>query len=265
MRRITLPVIMILGMAVAFAAQAQPKATGETIKVLADAWCPYTCDPKSDRPGLMIEIATQAFAKHGITVKYDLHPWERAIEVTRRGEYHAIVGAAKTDAPDFIYPRVPQGWVRNAFYVKKGSPWRFTGMDSLEKISLGATIGYSYTEEMDAYIARHKNNMRQVQELAGDDVLDTHMKKLLMGRLGAVIESEYVMRYYLQQKNLMDKIDGAGSLPSDTSTEAIYLAFAPKHPDSKRYADILAKETEALRASGALKKILDAYNVPDWQ
>lgn len=258
MRQAALLVGVLLAASAAHAKQ-------ETITVLADAWCPYTCDPKSEHPGLMVEIATKAFAKHGITVEYDLHPWERAIEETRRGEHQAIMGAAKTDAPDFIYPSVPQGWVRNAFYVKKGNPWRFTGMESLADISLGATMGYSYTEVMDAYIAQNKSNMRYVQQLAGDDVLHTHIRKLLMGRIGAVIESQYVMRYHLQQNNLSDKIEDAGTLSSDASTEQVFMAFSPNNPDSKRYAAILSKEMEALRASGALKKILDGYNVPDWQ
>ena len=79
-------------------------AIGETISLRADAWCPYTCDPGAAKPGFMIEIAKMALEPAGHKVDYKVLNWARAITETRKGKFTAIVGAAKDDAPDFIYP-----------------------------------------------------------------------------------------------------------------------------------------------------------------
>lgn len=236
----------------------------ETIKIVADRWCPYNCDPTSDHPGLMIEIAQKAFAKHQIAVEYSIMPWTRAIEETRLNKHTAIVGASHKDAPDFIFPTVAQGWMRNSFFVKKGAPWRYTDMKSLEKISLGAIADYSYNETLDAYILKNKNNPKYVQIVSGDNALDTNVKKLLGGRIGALVEGEYVISYYNAQHGTADKLDIAGTLPP-SENDNLFIAFSPKEPKAKEYAEILAKETQAMRKSGELQNILSAYHVKDWQ
>ncbi len=236
----------------------------ETITIVADSWCPYNCEPDAERTGFMIEIAKRAFAKHNITVEYSIAPWSRAIEDTRQHKHTAIVGAARDDAPDFVFPAIEQGQMRNMFYVKKGNPWRFTGMDSLQKISLGVIAGYSYNDAIDAYLAAHKNDLKFVQMISGDHALDTNIKKLLLNRIGAFLDGEYVVQHRIAQQNLTDQLEPAGVLPSSES-DNLYIAFSPKEPKAKAYAAILTKETNAMRTSGELAEILSAYGIRDWK
>lgn len=239
-------------------------ARAETITLVADSWCPYNCAPEDEHPGFIIEIAKQAFAKHGIEVQYSVLPWTRAIEETRLGKYTAIVAASRDDAPDFVYPKVPQGWMRNMFYVKKGSTWRYSGIKSLNGISLGTIADYSYNPEIDGYIAKHRGDMKYIQVISGDNALETNVKKLLAGRIGALIEGQYVMDYYLSQHPNAGQMEVAGSLPA-TDTDNLFVAFSPKGPKAKQYAKILSDEMQAMRKSGELAKILASYNLKDWQ
>ena len=39
-------------------------ANAETINIVSDEWCPYNCEPGSDRPGFGIEIAMEAYAHY---------------------------------------------------------------------------------------------------------------------------------------------------------------------------------------------------------
>ncbi len=239
-------------------------AKAETITIVADIWCPYNCDAASNRPGMMIEIAKKAFAKHNIDIEYSTLPWTRAIEETRQNKHTAIVGAAFKDAPDFVFPAIPQGWMRNSFYIKKGNTWRFVNLESLSSISLGVIADYSYNDEIDNYVAQNIKNPRLVQIVSGDNALDSNFKKLAAGRIGALIEGSYVADYYIAQNNMHDQFEIAGSLvPSDNDN--LFIAFSPKNPKAKFYADILAKETQALRESGELQEILKSYNVSDWK
>ena len=253
------PFVLVLGLLVSAASHAT-----ETVTIAADQWCPYNCEPNSDKPGLMIEIAQKAFAKHNIAIEYHVMPWTRAIEQVRAHKYTAIVGATKRDAPDFVYPSIPQAWTHNSFYTKTNSTWKFTGVDSLPAISLGVIANYSYNEELDGYIEKNRNNRRFVQSLSSDNGLEINIKKMLADRIGAVIEGDYVMAYTLAKNGWSDKVKNVGSL-SPSEADDLFIAFSPKEPKAKKYAQILSQEIKAMRASGELKKILDTYHIQDWQ
>lgn len=241
-----------------------PAAKQETITIVADTWCPYNCDPKSPNQGFMVDIAKQAFAKHNIAVEYSVMPWTRAIEETRNGQHSAIVGSAIDDAPDFVFPTIPQGISHNNFYVKKGNPWRYTGIDSLKSVVLGVIADYSYNDELNDYLKKYKLNPTYVEMMSGDNALGINLSRLERGKLGAVIESKYVMEYYLSKHHMAGRIEEAGTLPS-SEKDRIFIAFSPKNKHlSQKYADILSQEMANMRA-GELKKILDTYGLNDWK
>ncbi len=237
----------------------------ESIDIVADTWCPYNCNPKSPHPGFMVDIAKKAFARHNISVNYIVLPWTIAIDETRKGKHTAIVGASIDDAPDFIYPSINQGFMQNYFYVKKGNSWRYAGTDSLKKVVLGAIAGYSYNDEVDAYVSKYKLNPTYIEMMSGDNALGINLSKLVRGKIGATIESKYVMDYYLLQNNMQDKIEDAGVLPA-SDKDKLYISFSPKDKKlAQKYADILSEETSKMRASGELEKILDTYGLDDWE
>lgn len=240
-------------------------ARAETVTIVGDTWCPYNCGPSSPHPGFMVDIAKQAFARHNIDVEYKTAPWSEAISDTRKGKYTAIIGAATKDAPDFIFPDIPQGWMRNVFYVKKGNSWRYSGMDSLKTIILGLIADYSYDEEMDDYIAKYRLAPERIQMMAGDNALGINLRKLLRGKIGAIIENQYVMQYYLSLNSMADKIEEAGHRPP-SGQDYIFIAFSPKDkPLSHKYAAILTQETAKMRKNGELHAILDVYGMEDWE
>lgn len=241
-----------------------PAIAAETITIVADRWCPFNCGPKDERPGFMIEIAKQAFARHGIEVEYSTLPWSRAIEETRQGKHTAIVGSSHNDAPDFVFPQISQGKVNNKFYVKKGDGWWFKNIKSLSRVSLGAIADYAYNDELDAYIQKYKSDPKRVQLVSGENALDSNVKKLMAGRISALIESQHVVDYYLMQQSLPGALSDAGDLPP-TQDDNVYLAFSPKNPNARRYADIVSEEVKEMRKSGKLQQILTNYGVRDWQ
>ena len=49
----------------------------DVITLRADEWCPYNCQPKSQNPGFIIEIAETVFKKAGHTIDYQVMPWAR--------------------------------------------------------------------------------------------------------------------------------------------------------------------------------------------
>jgi len=257
MRRI----LLTLTIASAFIGMNAP-ASAETITLVADEWCPYTCKPDSDKPGLFIEIAKKVFAREGIDVTYKTIPWARAIEETRAGKYTSIAGASIGDARDFIFPTEPQAQSVMTFYVKYGSRWTYQNLASLDKISLGTIVDYSYSNLIDSYIAKNKDNMRLVQQVGGNNALESNVLKVIKKRVGATIESAAVMEYYLATQGRTGQLIAAGAMPVNDD-QNLYIAFSPKDPNAKRYARIVTDGTRALRQSGKIQEILNRYSLTE--
>ena len=72
------------------------------------------------------------------------------------------------------------------FYVKKGTTWKYTGVDSLEQVVMGSIREYSYGDDVNAYIEKHcpegKCNKKRVNVL---NTLKSAVNMLQKGRIQA--------------------------------------------------------------------------------
>lgn len=233
--------------AIAFASAAH----ADEITLMADSWCPYNCEPNSAEPGMFVEVATQALEAKGHKVKYTIYPWSRSLAEARAGKIGGVLGAGPLDAEGLEIADAI-GTSSNCFYVAKGSKWTFADASSLEKITLAAISGYTYTEEIDAYIANPKNS-KKIDVIGGDDALEKNLKKVAAGRVDAFIEDSNVVGYNAAKLNLDNKIQKAGCAKG----VPISVAFSKKNPKSKEYVKIMNEHIAALKKSGkfdALKK-----------
>jgi len=238
-----------------------PLATAEVIQLRADVWCPFNCEPKSDKPGYMIEIAKAALEGNGDTIEYQTLNWARAISDARDGKYQGIVGAAKSDAPEFSYPTKSLGRSINCFYVRTDNPWVYKGIDSLKDISVAVIKDYTYGEPLDEYIKKNAKNAKKIDVVSGDNPLELNLKKLDAGRVVSYIEDDSVYKNYLLRKGIQPKVKNAGCLDSSP----IYIAFSPKYLRGKELAKKLSDRVDSMRKDGSLKKLLDTYGITDWE
>jgi polar amino acid transport system substrate-binding protein len=232
----------------------------EEIVLAADEWCPYNCAPDDDHPGFMIDIAKYAFAKAGHTVRYELLPWARAIVWVREGIYQGIVGAGRDETPDFIFPDIELGKATHTFYIKKGGSWKYEGVASLQAISLGVILDYSYGNLYEDYIRPNVKSGR-IQVIGGKNALGLNVKKLLHGRIDALVEDAAVFQHHLYATRTPNEFIDAGV----AHTEEVYIAFSPNVDQSRAYAKILTDAMIELRSTGKLYDILSKYGVNDWR
>lgn len=238
-----------------------PLCQGQILSIVADEWYPMNGTPNSARPGYMIELAKTIFSQHGIEVQYHTIPWNRAIEQTKEGKYNCVVGAYKSDARDFIYPKASWGLDVARFYVLKHDSWEFSGnIDSLRFRKLGVIEGYKYQDELDHYINTAKS--MYVQSLKGNQALEKNIKKLLAKRIDTTIESENVFNAKIKEMGLEQHFQSAGHI---SPASKMYLACSPNHPNSQKYVDMVDAAMPKLRQSGKLEAILNRYGLKDWQ
>ena len=152
-------------------------------------------------------------------------------------------------------------WVyQNAFYVKKGSSWKYTNAESFKQIRLGLIDGYGYYPELDSYIETYKGN--KLFKATGDDALPKLIKMLKAGRLDAIIDNVNVMSSIIQNEKLENTIVSAGVVDHKSD---LFMAFTPAKDSSKDYAKIFDAGLVELRNSGKLQEILAKYGLKDWK
>lgn len=229
-------------------------AAAETITIVGDPWCPYNCEPDSDRPGFGIEIAKEVFTSQWLEVRYQTLSWEEALEGTRKGAYTAVIGASREDAPDFVFPEREVGSSSDIFVTRAGDPWKYASPESLTGRRVGAIKAYSYGEVLDAWFAQHPPAV----EVEGEDPKGLLMKKLLAKEIDVFVEDRAVMIEYARSRGVLRLLDFAGS-PEEATP--VYIAFSPANPKSAAYARQLSEGIERLERSGRLRAILGRYNL----
>lgn len=233
-------------------------ARAETLVIAGDIWCPVNCQPGSERPGIFVELAQEIFTEAGIEVQYKALNWARTLQMVRRGELNAAVGAGVEDAPDFLFGATPVASSRSCFFTLPDSTWRFTGTASLAGQRLGVINDYSYGDELNTYIALHHGDSERIQIAAGDTALALNIGKLTHGRVDVVLENAWVMQAMLASQGRAGDLREAGCRAPDVP---IYLAFSPVLESSPRYVAIFEQGLQRYRASGRLQALLAAYGV----
>lgn len=237
-------------------------AQADEVVLAADILCPVNCEPGSDKPGYIVEIARAILEPHGHTVKYQVLPFARAIEETRRGDIDGVLGALKYDTPDFVFPEHEQGMLDEVFFVKKDSTWTYDGIDSLRNHSLAVIHDYIYSDGLQAYIEQNIDNIDRIQTADGEEALATNIRKLVRGRVDIVVDTSSIFQYVVTELGMAERIKPAG-VTGDESP--LYLAFSPAKAHSANYAKLISEGMVKLRASGELAKILARYNLKDWR
>jgi polar amino acid transport system substrate-binding protein len=241
----------------------------DTIIIAADQWCPYNCEPESEKPGFMVETAITIFKEQGHEVKYVIRPWKRAQKEVIEGLIHGLIASTPQNSIglNLEYPRIEQARMNNCFFTLKDSSWSFDGTDSLKKVKLGIIQGYNYGSEIQSYVDKNINNQWMIQNIAGEKALERNIKKLIKKRVTAVLEDKSVFRYTANQLGVFDQLRFAGNDGTAPESNNLYIAFTPLtvNQKSKNYAEILLRGMEQLRSTGKLRNILAKYGLSDWR
>jgi len=129
----------------------------------------------------------------------------------------------------------------------------------LKEITLGVIKSYSYTESIDQYIQKYKDDDRYIRFISGDSVLQHNFARLGKGHIDALIEDKYVINYHPMQNNFKNPF----KVISIDIPAKVFIVFAPNCSKSKAYAKILSEGILRLRKSGRLKQILSKYGLKD--
>ncbi|MFV1871815.1 MAG: substrate-binding periplasmic protein [Oleiphilus sp.] len=231
----------------------------EVLTIHSDSWMPFNGDPKAKNRGYIIDLVSEIFEAEEIQIEYTITPWARSLILCEEGKINAVVGAADVDVPGFVLPEEALDFTYEAFFKHKDNPWFYDGdINSLESEKLGYVIDYATRDDLLAYFDKHQKSDK-VQLIGGNTPLQQNITKLIHGRISVLLENSNVVRYQLKKMNVSQDIVFAGNLYEDAFK--MYIAFSPKHPRSKAYADIFDKGFRRLKASGRVNEIRQKYGM----
>lgn len=229
------------------------------ITLAADIWCPYNCDPQSDKPGYVVEVATRIFNRAGYRVDYQVMPWARTLQSVDRGTLTAAIGTTPYELPTGLFPAQEIGRFSGHLVIPRTAAWRYHGDESLAGKRIGVVNGYDYGS-FNRFIERNRGSDR-LQVLSGDDAINRGLAMVVRQRLDAYVEDRNVASYTIEQLRLGEQLVVGDSVGTPIK---LYIAFSAKLPQSRRYLQILDEGVAAMRASGELVQILDRYGIKDW-
>lgn len=236
-------------------------ARPDTIVIAADPWCPHNCEAGADHEGYMVDVAREILTESGYAVEYLNISWARALQMTREGQLDAVVGAFRTDAPDFVFPDTPQGHSSIALFTHPDNSWTYSGIDSLHDQKLLVINGYSYTRELDRYIEQHQADQEKIWVIAGPSPLNRAIELLGQDRTDIFVEDTYVMDWWAESIGQSSTLPRQAGLVSESEA---FVAFSPAREDAPKLAELLSEGTRKRINNGRFQQILDTYGLILW-
>lgn len=231
-------------------------AHADVIELRADQWCPYTCRPDSDQPGVLVEITREALAPFGHELHYALLSRARGISQVQAGEIDGLLGLRPGDHPGLLFGP-PLSHSQEALGFRLGESRDVTHPQDLQGLRLGALQDQVYSDPFARYLGRHRNDPTLVQLLSGAEGLRRNLKKLLNNRIDLVLEDRAVLQHTLKQRRLRRQVEVVplpGQIP-------LHVGFAPGQDSSVRYIAQLEQGLARLKRSGRYQAILARYGL----
>lgn len=217
---------------------------------------PYISNTEQGAQGLTVDIVKTAFSRIGQPVKIEFYPITRGQYMLLNGEVDGFFSIKKTPEREKTM-RFPQKALMKqdyVFFVRKDSPWRFSGdFDSLADARIGIVNTTSYGSRFDS--AAQTGKFKKLDP-ATDYVMT--FRKLLAGRVDAVICSRLVGLYYLRTLDTQNEAEISGPT---VETTVSYLAFTIQK-DFTRLARQFDQAMESMEQDGTLTRLTDAYLTP---
>lgn len=223
----------------------------DTFTAAGDPYPPYG-DPSYPNGGLGLEIIRAAFKTQGHDMTMEYVPWARAESGIKNGSYDILPFTWRTDA------RVKVLLFSNAFAVgnvrfikRKGDPFEFNGLESLNGKLVGTIRGYGYSDTFGASTAFQKEN--------GNDLM-TNIKKLLRHRVDLTLEDETVARSIIGASD-PEALARIEFVKTPLSVNPLYITVGQQNPKGQEIIAAFNKGLEIIKANGTYDRIYKKYGL----
>ena len=226
-------------------------ATAEKLRLVADAWPPFT-DATLVNGGVATDIVSTALARAGYASDFEQVPWARALMGVGEGRYDVLVNAWYNEertklgqfSGEYLLNRV-------RFMKRKDAPIEYDNLQQLHTYPIAVVRGYAYSPEFDNDEALQKipvhNFAMAVRMLAAD-------------RVQLTLEDEFVARYYLARESSKVR-NSVEFLPKPLSENSLHILVSLKNPEHEQIVAGFDREIAAMKADGSYERLLRQHGM----
>ncbi|MFY2507576.1 transporter substrate-binding domain-containing protein [Vibrio pectenicida] len=221
-----------------------------TVTAAQDPWAPFV-QKDTSRPGVSVEILTEALKSQGYEVDFKIMPWTRALNEVKDGRIDLLVATWFTkERTSFLNYSEP--YLENSlkFIKRKGDAFEYNGMDSLSGKTIGIIRNYGYGDD---FLGASNFKKPEANDLV------SNAKKLIAKRIDLTLEDELVAK---------STLSGAGMNVADfeftnnaLSVNPLHVTSGLKNSNNGKYIDAFNKGLAEIKANGTFDKILAKYGI----
>ena len=232
----------------------------KSLVIAGDYWCPYNCNPESERQGFLVELARRALYIYGIDVEYRMMPWSQALEEVGSGKVDGIVGLSNPKGKKLASTEMPLDYSLSVAFTRVDTDWTYDGISSLRGRKIGIIMDYLVDESINQYIgSNYTTNPGMFVVEDGANAVIESIANLMDNEIDVYIEDERVVKYYTQETGLAKSIRNAGKVTKEKLP--IYIAFSANIPNIKKYIGYLEEGIASLKATGEYDELRAKYNM----
>ncbi|MCF2859752.1 transporter substrate-binding domain-containing protein [Pseudoalteromonas sp. SMS1] len=229
-------------------------AFAQTLTIAIGDYPPYSGE-KLKGQGLIPQVIRAAFAQHNIRVDFQFMPWARSFMEAKKGQYDASAYWYCTESRQAHFScSMPLYEESAVFFFNKSNPVpSWNTLAELENYRIGATRGYSYTDE---FWRLANSGDLNVNIMTRDE---QNFSMLLKGRID-LFPIGLLPGQYLLEKNYHNEKNALNYLPKPLLTGTLHLLFLKNQPTSMRLLSIFDDGLAKIKRSGEYHAILAQYH-----
>ena len=222
------------------------------IVVGSDNYPPFIYLNNDSTPtGIDVDIATEAFARIGYAVRFEIIDWEQKTNLVESGAIDCIWGCFSMDGREQLYRWVgPYMVSRQVVAVNADS-----GIETLADLAGKTMMVQSTTKPEEIFLGGTDPRIPQFGELLSAEDRSVQYAMLNCGYVDAIAAHETAILQYMQDCNANFRI-----LEEPLLVTGIGVAFALN--DTRGLDEKLTETFAAMRADGTMKQIVGKY-LPD--
>ena len=226
-------------------------ATAEKLRLVADAWPPFT-DSTLVNGGLATDIVSTALARAGYASDFEQVPWARALLGVGEGRYDVLVNAWYTDdrtklgqfSGEYLLNRV-------RFLKRKDTPIEYNNLEQLHTYPIAVVRGYAYSPEFDDDVALQKVPVHN---------FSMAVRMVAANRVKLTLEDEYVARYYLARESAKVR-NAVEFLPKPLSENSLHILVSLKNPRHEQIVAGFDREIAAMKVDGSYQRLMEQHGL----
>lgn len=238
------------GLALLAASFSPTPARADTVKAATVDWAPYYGSTLKNG-GVIAGLARGAFKAQGHEFEVDFMPWKRAVAMTEKGRYDAVLGAYYTEerAKTFSYSTPFYDIAIGIMAKPRHGIERYDSLKDLTGYTIGYNDGYAYSENFE-------NADYLKKDPASNQTLS--VRKFFRDRVDMVAMARGIFRYETSQLKGAS-LDDVVFLEPPLKVAKLHMMFSPKTDNAEALvADFNAGLTK-IKENGTYQEILKAH------